>query len=143
MTLMAKVNQKKKRDYQRLSDFRYQLRCFLRASEDLCRAQGVTPLQYQLLLQIIGSPEREWATIGELAERLQAKHHGVVALVDRCEKLALVERQPGRSDRRQVEVHLLPKGMTLVETLAAQHQPELTLLVRAFPDVDKGGEGAA
>ena len=45
------------------------------------------------MLQVKGFPGRNWATIGELAERLQAKHHGVVALVSRCESLGLVQRQ--------------------------------------------------
>lgn len=117
-----------KTDYERLSHFRYRLRRFLRLSEDLCQANGLTPLQYQMLLHIKGFPGREWATVGELAERLQAKHHGVVALVDRCEKMQWVERQPGREDRRQVEIHLLPKGAQLVERIAALHQPELERL---------------
>lgn len=117
-----------KTDYERLSHFRYRLRRFLRLSEDLCQANGLTPLQYQMLLHIKGFPGREWATVGELAERLQAKHHGVVALVDRCEKMQWVERQPGREDRRQVEIHLLPKGTQLVERIAALHQPELERL---------------
>lgn len=124
-------------DYENLSSFRYQLRRFLRVSEDLCRSRGVTPLQYQLLLQVMGAPGRDWSTIGEIAERLQAKHHGVVALIDRCEKLALVQRQIGRNDRRQVEIHLLPKGRQLVEELALLHRPELRELrnvVLAFGD---------
>ncbi|MEN9357222.1 MAG: hypothetical protein RL695_1393 [Pseudomonadota bacterium] len=121
-------------DYQRLAHFRYRLRCFLRLSESLCQDNGTTPLQYQLLLQLKGSPQREWATIGELAEQLQSKHHGVVALVDRCEKSGLVERRPGREDRRQVEVHLLPKGDDLVKQIALLHQDELKLLRQEFSE---------
>jgi DNA-binding MarR family transcriptional regulator len=119
-------------DYQRLAHFRYRLRCFLRVSESLCQACGTTPLQYQLLLQLKGGAEREWATIGELAEQLQSKHHGVVALVDRCVKAGLVERRPGRGDRRQVEVHLLDKGAALLAQIAALHQDELRLLRDEF-----------
>ena len=121
-----------KQEYEKLSRFRYQLRCFLRLSEDICRANGLTPLQYQLLLHLKGTPGKEWASIGELAERLQAKHHGVVALIDRCEKLGLVERRPGKGDRRQVEIHLLPKGRESLELLAKLHQPELRLLQDAM-----------
>lgn len=121
-----------KEDFQRLSHFRYQLRCFLRHSEDICRQHGVTPLQYQLLLHLRGFAEREWASVGELAERLQAKHHGVVALVDRCVQLNLVERRPGRTDRRRIEVHLLPRGAELAERVAELHQPELGQLQREF-----------
>ena len=114
-----------KQDFERLSHFRYRLRCFQRHSEDICREHGLTPLQYQLLLHLRGFEGREWATVGELAERLQAKHHGTVALVGRCEDAELVERRPGRADRRCMEVHLLAKGRELVARVAAQHQREL------------------
>ena len=124
-----------KTDYERISHFRYRLRRFLRISEKLCKDQGLTLLQYQLLLHVMGFPERDWASIGELAERLQAQHHGVVALIDRCEKLGLVARAPGRSDRRVVEVHLLPKGEEILARIATQHRDELALLLQEFAPV--------
>src|SRR5688572_233288 len=68
-----------KRQYEALANFRYQLRKFLRYSEQITRSHGMTPLQYQLMLHIKGFPGREWATVSELAERMQAKHHGVVS----------------------------------------------------------------
>ena len=122
----------RKSDYERLSHFRYRLRRFLRASETLCLDNGVSALQYLLLLHVRGFPGRDWASIGELAERLQAKHHGVVALVDRCEALGLVERRAGREDRRRVEIHLRPKGEALVERLATLHRPEVAQLREEF-----------
>jgi DNA-binding MarR family transcriptional regulator len=121
-----------KRDFERLSHFRHRLRRFLRISEVLCKSHGLTALQYQLLLHVMGFPGRTWATVGELADRLQAQHHGVVALIDRCEKLALLKRQPGRNDQRTVEIHLLPKGEKLLARIAAEHQGELQLLLREF-----------
>nr|WP_163501089.1 helix-turn-helix domain-containing protein [Halomonas socia] len=129
---MAEVGRLTKQDFQRLSHFRYQLRCFLRQSEDICRHYGVTALQYQLLLHLKGFEAREWATVGELADRLQAKHHGTVALVDRCEESGLVVRRPGRDDRRRIEVHLLSKGAELAELIAEMHQPELRHLQEEF-----------
>lgn len=121
-----------KSDYERLSDFRYRLRQFLRASEHTCRTHGLTALQYQLLLHVAGFPGRAWATIGELAERLQAQHHGVVALVDRCAALGLLERRPGRADGRVVEIHLLPKGERLLAKVAGLHRDELHRLLGEF-----------
>ncbi len=121
-----------KTDYERISRFRYRLRRFLRVSEKLCKDQGLTLLQYQLLLHVKGFPDRDWASIGELAERLQAQHNGVVALIDRCENLGLVKRSPGRNDRRVVEVHLCPKGESILARIAAQHQDELQMLLSAF-----------
>ena len=125
-----------KADYERISHFRYRLRRFLRISEKMCKDQGLTLLQYQLLLHVRGFPDRDWASIGELAERLQAQHNGVVALIDRCEKLGLVERSPGRDDRRVVEVRLLPKGEEILARIATRHQDELHTLLQEFAPAD-------
>lgn len=127
-----------KTDFEQLSEFRYQMRRFERFSERAAQSEGVTPLQYLLLLHMKGYPQREWATIGELAERLQAQHHGVVALVSRCEALGLVKRRTSETDRRQVEVHLEEAGETLLERLAAMHRAELKSLTGTFlvPQID-------
>ena len=121
-----------KKDFEALSNFRYQLRRFLRFSEEATHRHGITHLQYQLLLHIRGFPGREWATVSELAERLQAHHHGAVSLISRCEKLGLVKRQVGRSDRRSVEVHLTRAGSDVLNELAAQHREELLRLQGIF-----------
>ncbi len=121
-----------KLDYERLSNFRYGLRHFLRVSEEICQREGITALQYQLLLHVRGFAGRDWASIGELAERLQAKHHGVVALINRCEKMDWVTRKPGRLDRRVVEIHLLPAGAVLVERVAGLHRNELQHLIEVM-----------
>jgi len=109
----------KKADFEQLSEFRYQMRRFERFSEQAAQSEGITPLQYLLLLHIKGYPQRDWASIGELAERLQAQHHGVVALVSRCEALGLVKRKVSETDRRQVEVHLQKLGEKTLAKLAA------------------------
>ncbi|WP_144110151.1 MarR family winged helix-turn-helix transcriptional regulator [Paraburkholderia sp. BCC1886] len=127
-----------KADFEQLSAFRYQMRRFERFSEQAAQSEGITPLQYLLLLHIKGYPERDWATIGELAERLQAQHHGVVALVSRCEALGLVKRRVSESDRRQVEVYLLKPGEKTLAKLAALHRAELKSLQGSFnvPQID-------
>lgn len=117
-----------KLEFESLSNFRHQLRRFVRWSEQLTRRAGVTNLQYLLMLHVKGFPGRDWATITELAERLQAQHHGVVALVSRCERLGLVVRRPGRSDGREVEIHLTPRGARTLARLAALHRDELLRL---------------
>jgi DNA-binding MarR family transcriptional regulator len=114
-----------KRQYEALANFRYRLRRFLRYSEQITRKHGLTPLQYQLLLQIKGYPGRDWATVSELAERLQAKHNGVVSLLTRCEKLGLVERRNNATDRRIVHIHLTARGERALRRLAQLHRDEL------------------
>lgn len=121
-----------KKEFETLSHFRYQLRRFMRFSEEVTHDLGVTHLQYLLLLHIKGYLGREWATIGELAERLQSHHHGVVSLVSRCEKMGLVYRQQGEADRRIVEVHLTPAGEKIVGQLARMHRDELLKLQGIF-----------
>ncbi|MCP3724079.1 MarR family winged helix-turn-helix transcriptional regulator [Paraburkholderia sp. CNPSo 3272] len=111
-----------KRELEAMSAFRYDLRKFLRASEEIANAAGITTLQYQLLLHVCGFPDRRWATVGELAERLQAAPNGTAALVSRCESAGLVTRKPDPADRRQVQVHLTPKGEMFLLELAAEHK---------------------
>jgi DNA-binding MarR family transcriptional regulator len=113
---------------ERQSQFRYELRRFLRFGEEVSRAAGVTAVQYHLMLHTQGFPGRDWASIGELAERLQSAPHGVVALVTRCEDAGLVRREASMLDGRLVEVHLTAKGRRLIGSLAAEHQAQLGAL---------------
>ncbi len=121
-----------KQHFEALSEFRYQLRRFLHFSERAARSEGLTPLQYLLMLHVQGFPGRDWATVGELAERLQMQHHGVVALISRCERNGLVRRQRSSTDRRQVEVHLQPAGAQYLQRLARLHEAELMSLQGTF-----------
>ncbi|MBB1632530.1 MULTISPECIES: MarR family winged helix-turn-helix transcriptional regulator [Cupriavidus] len=121
-----------KQDFEALSDFRYQLRRFLRFSEDAAQSEGLTVQQYLLMLHIRGCAGKDWASIGELAERLQAKQHGVVALVNRCEAAGLVKRKANPDDRRIVEVHLMAKGERFLNRLAMLHRSELESLRGTF-----------
>ena len=123
-----KVQPLDKAGLERQSQFRYELRKFLRFGEDVARAAGVTAVQYHLMLHTQGFPGRDWASIGELAERLQTAPHGVVALVTRCEEAGLVRRQGNADDGRMVEVHLTARGRRLIGVLAAQHQAQLGAL---------------
>lgn len=134
---MTKTNTLSKSQYEAIADFRYQLRKFVRHSEELARGAGITPLQYQLLLQIHGQPGREWATITELAERLQAKHHGVVSLVDRCEQAGLVRREDCPDDGRQVRIHATAQGLRLLEKLVLLHREQLLKLDGRFAVPDR------
>jgi DNA-binding MarR family transcriptional regulator len=127
-----------KKDFESLSEFRYQMRRFERFSERAAQSEGITPLQYLLLLHIKGFHGRTWATVGELADRLQVQAHGAVALITRCEALDLVERHQSAVDRRQVEVHLRVKGEEVLQRLADLHRAELKSLKGVFqiPQID-------
>lgn len=121
-----------KNEFTVLSDFRYQLRCYLRFSEELTHQHGITNLQYLVMLHIKGYQNREWANVKELTEKLQTHHHGVVALVSRCEKLGLLLRKRSEGDKREVEIHLTPEGDRLVTVIAKQHRDALLELQGTF-----------
>src|SRR5688572_2220292 len=114
-----------KADYETLAEFRYALRKFLGFSEAAASEHGVTPQQYQALLSIEGFPERNWVTIGELAEQMRIAHHSAVGLVDRMEAMRLVKRTTAREDRRRVRVTLTAKGRKRLEKLYLVHREEL------------------
>jgi DNA-binding MarR family transcriptional regulator len=114
-------------EYRALAEFRYQIRRFLGFSEELVRAAGMEPQQHQLLLAIKGLPDGALATIGELAERLQLKHHSTVELVNRLAELGYVKRSPGQQDRRQVIVQLTHSGASILRKLSVAHHQELEI----------------
>lgn len=114
-----------KADYELLAQFRYTLRKFLGFSEAAALRHGVTPQQYQVLLAIEGFPERNWLTVGELAEQMQVAHHSAVGLVDRMVALGLVRRTPSQEDRRRVQVTTTAKGLRVLEKLFRKHRAEL------------------
>ncbi|HUP06536.1 MAG TPA: MarR family winged helix-turn-helix transcriptional regulator [Caldimonas sp.] len=121
-----------KTQLQTLADFRYQLRRFLRFSERAAVEEGLTPLQYQLLLQVAGWRGRDGPTVGDLADRLQRAQHGVVALVTRCEQAGFVERRTGTTDRRRVYVCLTRLGEKAVFRVASAAWRELAALREVF-----------
>jgi DNA-binding MarR family transcriptional regulator len=112
-------------DYRALSEFRYQIRRFLRFSEQAAREAGLEPQQHQLLLTIRGLPPGAEPTVSELAERLQIRHHSVVELIDRLEGRQLVSRRRAEHDRRKVLVELTPEGDHMLRSLTTAHQAEL------------------
>jgi DNA-binding MarR family transcriptional regulator len=112
-------------DYRGLGEFRYQIRRFVRFSEQVARAAGIEPQQHQLLLAIKGLPEGRRATISDLAERMQLQHHSTVELVDRLEERGLVERCRDEEDQRRVLVRLTQQGEEVLRNLSRHTLTEL------------------
>jgi DNA-binding MarR family transcriptional regulator len=124
-----------------LARLRYALRKFFNESDAAAREVGLTPQQHQLLLGVAGFTGRGWATIGELAEFLQLRHHTAVGLVDRVESAGLVERRPNPENRRQIEVHLTEDGLEAVRALNVHHRRDVYSLRRMLTVhvVERGG----
>lgn len=111
--------------YVALSEFRYQLRRYLRHMEEQARSKGHHPQQYQLLLAIKGLPKTRIPTISTLAERMQMNHNSMVELVSRCEKRKLLRRTRSSSDRRLVTLSVTAKGNLILRQQARASRLEL------------------
>jgi DNA-binding MarR family transcriptional regulator len=111
--------------YRAMAEFRHQIRRFVRFSEEVAEGAGVEPQQHLLMLSVRGLPPGARPTIRTLADRLLLKHHSVVELVDRSERMGLVRRAADRSDRRQVLVELTAKGERLLEKIFARNRERL------------------
>jgi DNA-binding MarR family transcriptional regulator len=122
---MAAAKNLTKAQFENLACFRHALRRFLRFSEDAAKRAGITPQQHQALLAIKGFPGREVITVGELADRLQLRHHTAVELLDRLVELKMVLREASTQDRRQVNVRLTSRGERILNKLSTAHHEQL------------------
>ena len=112
-------------DYQAMAEFRYQIRRFLRFSEEAARRGGLEPQQYLTMLALKGLPDGVRGRIGVIAERLQIQHHSTVELVDRLEKRGMIRRHRSDTDRREVILELTPKGEKVLRDLALHLREEV------------------
>lgn len=116
------------KSYRLLAAFRYEMRKFLAFSEQAARDAGIEPQQHQMLLALRGLPEGARPTIGTVAERLCVQHHTAVALVDKLERRALLLRERGSKDKREVLLRLTPEGEALLQRLSALHEQQLRVV---------------
>lgn len=114
-------------DYQTLAELRYLLRSFTSFSTTAARRSGLTAQQHQALLAVKGSAQ-ERLSVGQLAERLQLRHHSTVGLIDRLVARGLLRRHPDRGDRRRVIVAVTPRGERRLARLTRAHREELRRL---------------
>ncbi len=134
-------------DYESLAELRYQIRRFLRFSEQASRKAGLEPQQHQLMLALKGLPQGTVPKIGELAERLQIQHHSAVELANRLASGGYVRRHHAEIDRRIVLLALTPKGEKVLRELSLHHKAELRLrgpeLIAALKRVMRSGKDFA
>ena len=112
-------------NFKAMAELRYQIRKFLRFSENAARQAGIEPQQHQLLLAIRGLPDGASPTIGALAERMQLQHHSTVELIDLLVDRNFVCRLRSTDDRRQVLVKLTHDGEEFLQKLSLHHLEEL------------------
>jgi DNA-binding MarR family transcriptional regulator len=129
-----------KGDYARAARLREALALFLRVSEKITRAHGLTLPRYQLLLMVKTARDgNERASLPELQERLQLAQSSVVELVQRAESHGLVERKLSSANRRLTYVALTSEGerrlaATIVDLTRARRDLHASLSGVIEPD---------
>jgi DNA-binding MarR family transcriptional regulator len=93
------------------------------------------------MLTLKGLPEGTRSSIGDIARRLQIKHHSTVELIDRLAARGYVRRHRREADKREVLLTLARKGENVLRKLSLQHLAELRVqgpaLVTALERVTK------
>jgi DNA-binding MarR family transcriptional regulator len=123
-------------DYTEAAALREALRRFLRRSEEIAAANGLTPRRQLLLLLIKGAPDgSERATVTDLAERMQLAQNTVTDLVSRAEGAGLLAREASPDDGRVAFLRLTDEGeRRLAGTVAGLRadRQRLVALVRSL-----------
>lgn len=79
---------------------------------------------------------RDGVTMSELSRMLLVSNGNATTVVDRLEKDGLVRRTPSETDRRTIYVALTPEGFQQFESLAADHERELSGLFASLTEED-------
>jgi DNA-binding MarR family transcriptional regulator len=120
-----------------VAQFRAALRRFLRTSERIARASGLTPQRYLLLLMIKGAPDgSERSTVTELAQRLQLAQSTVTELVRRAEEVGLLEREQSAEDGRVALLGLTREGERRLASSFTRLEPERAALREMLEHLD-------
>jgi DNA-binding MarR family transcriptional regulator len=82
---------------------------------DALKPFGLTPTQYNVLRILRGTPDG--LCRNEVGERLVTRVPDVTRLLDRMERMGLIERHRQGADRRFVSTRITEKGLKLVEKL--------------------------
>ncbi|OZI18975.1 hypothetical protein CAL26_14995 [Bordetella genomosp. 9] len=132
-------------DFVALAQLRFALRQFMAFSETAAAGCGLTPQQHQALLAIKAAPG-ETMTVGEVADWLLLRPHSAGELINRLERMGLIERRPDETDRRKVHIGLTQAAQDKLDALSSTHFEELRaigpLLRKLLGHFDTDGGGA-
>lgn len=94
----------------------------------LLKKYGLTDPQYNVLRVLRGFQDKGPQSIGFLKERMLDKKSDVSRIVDRMFEKGLVDRKENCSDRRQKDIEITEKGLTLLlnmDDCTTQHDNSL------------------
>lgn len=102
-----------------------------RKGRDILNEFPITPPQFTALVWL---QEEGDMTIGELSQKMYLACSTMTDLVDRMEKNDVVERVRDTRDRRVVRIHLLDKGVALIQDVMKARQAYLSEVMSHFSE---------
>jgi DNA-binding MarR family transcriptional regulator len=96
--------------------------------------EGLTLPQFDVLAQL--ERRKDGMTPGDLTRALLVTAGNVTGIVDRLERVGLVERRPVPEDRRTVRVCLSARGRAVVKRAIPRHRRDVESLLGRVPAGD-------
>lgn len=109
----------------------------LLATWDAAREQATHRLSWPQLSALVAVESDEGVNLRGLAGRLNMILSSASRLCDRLVAAGLVERVPGRSDRREIALYLTPSARQLLDELRAARRATLTTVLDRMTPVGR------
>lgn len=77
------------------------------------------------------------STVGSLADGLSISQPAATMLIDRMAKRGLLERQPGRNDRRQAEISLTQRASEILEEIEHERAERLKRILELMEEDER------
>lgn len=108
------------------------LRSFINHRKTAAKRSGITPQQYDALLEICSCSEPAAITVGGLAKRLNIKHNTAVMIINRLCHKGYVIRVQSERDHRQVHLQMTDTGSAFLKNLVQDMHQEFTRMAAGF-----------
>jgi DNA-binding MarR family transcriptional regulator len=93
------------------------------------RERTTSPVSAAQLRAVMVVEEQDGINLRRLADRLDMLLSSASRLCDRLVAAGMLEREPGRFDRREISLHLTPEGRRLLTELRAERHAQLTTIL--------------
>lgn len=101
-----------------------------------CSQHGVTAAQSFVLYDVW---DHAGTSVKDMATRIELDSSAVTGLVDRLEKMELVERQDDPNDRRGIRIFLTAKGQDLTEKQLIPEARDFNIYIKGMVSPDIAG----
>lgn len=111
-------------EHEALLNLYYTSICIKKHAVDFFSSYELTDVQFHLMMLLAHHGRDEGLSQARLSEMMMVNRANVTGLIDRMEKIGMVQRTAAK-DRRYNMIQLTPKGQKLLETLDPAYDKEV------------------